>query len=256
MQKPNIDYKALINQALTDTGKMSKCFSLFYRYSPLNTLQLMWQGVGEPVNTYKRWQEMGRNVKAGSKAKSILVPIIIKDKTITNKDEQTCKAKVFFKESKCLFTLSDTDGAEYTADTHKFDYDKDRLLSNLAITQIKFNILDGNTQGYAITKKQQVAINPLCEDYDRTLFHELAHCILHSGVDDDIAMHGSELPTSIKEFEAEMTSYLVSNAIGVATEQNNAYSRGYLQGWLRGDTVDNKNIKRVLSATNKIIKAL
>ena len=256
MQKPNVDYKALISKALTDSGTLNKCFNLFYKYSPLNTLQLMWQGVAEPVATYKRWEEMGRHVKAGSKAKSILVPIMVKDKDKTDKDGNAIYSKMFFKDSKCLFVLSDTDGAEYTSELHKFDYNKERLLSNLAITQIPFTILDGNTQGYAITKKQQVAISPICKDYDRTLFHELAHCILHNGVDETIEMHGSELPKCIKEFEAEMTSYIVSNAVGIATDQSNTYSSGYLQNWLRGKEVDNKHIKRVLSATNKIIKAL
>ena len=37
----------------------------------------MMQGVAEPVATYNRWRELGRQVRKGTKAKAVLAPVLV-----------------------------------------------------------------------------------------------------------------------------------------------------------------------------------
>jgi hypothetical protein len=64
-QLGKLDWSKLLQDALTLPGSMGNVYNRFYRYSFLNTLLLQLQGVQEPVNTYNRWRDMGRQVKKG-----------------------------------------------------------------------------------------------------------------------------------------------------------------------------------------------
>jgi hypothetical protein len=61
------------------------------------------QGVAEPVNTYRRWSAMNRQVQRGSKAYAIMVPLIYKT---ADKNGEELRRLKGFKVSNCLFTVS------------------------------------------------------------------------------------------------------------------------------------------------------
>lgn len=105
------------------------------------------QGVTEPVATFNRWKEMERYVKKGSKAKAILRPIVI---TLKNDLDEEGKPKqiIKFKLVNALFTVSETIGEELPPYVPS-EWNEARALSELDITRVPFNDLDGNTQGYS-----------------------------------------------------------------------------------------------------------
>jgi N-terminal domain of anti-restriction factor ArdC len=110
-----IDWRQFLDEALTTEGSVGDVYSRFYDYSFLNRMLLRMQGIHEPVATYKRWQELGRQVVKGSKARSILRPIIINNREaeVETVDDKTAGSKlVGFKMVKCLFPLSETTGKE------------------------------------------------------------------------------------------------------------------------------------------------
>src|SRR5687767_10892277 len=90
LQQPSqkIEWTRLLNEALTVPGSLGNTYNRFYRYSFLNQMLLMLQGVQEPVNTLKRWNDMGRRVKKGSKAKAILRPIMRKSENDDGEEVQ------------------------------------------------------------------------------------------------------------------------------------------------------------------------
>ena len=75
------EWGALLNEALTEPGKVSTAYSLFHSYSLGNSLWLLGQLYGRgiepgPVATFRQWQEMGRQVRKGEKAFAMCMPMM------------------------------------------------------------------------------------------------------------------------------------------------------------------------------------
>ena len=234
--KTKITYTELLNQVLTEPGKINAAYSIFYKYSTFNQILLLSQGCCTPVATYKKWAELGRTVKKCSKAKMILRPNTIKksDTEETDKDKSKDSTRTFFSFVNCIFDFDDTDGGAFNFETKEMpDFNQDKLLLNLGIEMVKFNELNGNCQGYAMTQQKQIAVNPLAYNPVKTMLHEVAHCLLH-GSDSEQSQHGLTLPATVKEYEAESTAYIVGSVLGILTEKAKEYSRGYIQNWAAG----------------------
>lgn len=243
----NIEWQSLIEEALTAPAHMSAIYSRFYNYSINNQLLLLMQGTLEPVATYKRWQELDRHVRKGSKAKSILRPIFYKEKKENGEDEQKLKG---FKMVKCIFGYSDTEGEELPP-YEPPEWSAERALGALAINREAFQSLDGNTQGYSYD--HQLAINPVAAYPLKTLAHEMGHIVLGHTTPDQLSEYQKH--QGVKEFQAEATAYIVMNDLGVDDQWDQAGSRGYIQSWLKGQTPSDNDIKPIFRAVDRILKA-
>lgn len=239
-----VDWPALIEVALTAPGNVGNTYNRFYNYSFMNQMLLLMQGVNEPVATYKRWTDLGRQVQKGSKAKEIVRPIVVKRKADAGEDEQTYMR---FKAVRCLFTLSETEGDELPM-VEPAGWDLDAALGVLDIERITFALTDGNVQGYSTGRK--VAINPVASDPLGTMFHELAHVVLgHTSTENQEQHRG------LGEFQAEATAYLAMHELGELGDDRAGRSRGYIQGWLRDMRPPDAAIRAVFKATNAILQA-
>jgi hypothetical protein len=58
-----LDWSALIEVALSMPGSVGDTYNRFYEYSFMNQVLLMMQGISEPVATYNKWTELGRQVR-------------------------------------------------------------------------------------------------------------------------------------------------------------------------------------------------
>ena len=75
------DYETMVTEALENPGRSHEAYRAFHRYSRGNQfLALSQTGREEPINTYKGWQSLGRQVKKGSKAITLLMPVTAKTK--------------------------------------------------------------------------------------------------------------------------------------------------------------------------------
>jgi hypothetical protein len=119
--------------------------------------QLQGRGMGlAPIATYKRWSELGRQVKKGEKAIALVMPV-----TISKKDgagEKTGEVFSMFTLKNNWFTLDQTEGADYVNEIPVPNWDKCKALETLQITEVRFDSPNGNSQGYAQGKN--IAINP------------------------------------------------------------------------------------------------
>lgn len=245
--KPNMG--ELLQEALEVPGHMGDTYNRFYPYSFLNQIALRMQGAQGPVATYKKWNELERQVQRGEKAMAILRPIVINKEDEFGFPERKVRG---FKWVRCLFQYSQTEGEELPP-YEPADWSRERAIANLAIREVAFDQLIGNGQGYS-NEDDEFAINPMAPYPLKTTIHEMGHLVLrHTKLDqEDYEQH-----RGIAEFQAEATAYLTMNEIGARDQMNPAESRAYIQDWLKrsNDKPDESQMRAVFSATDKILKA-
>lgn len=264
------DWHALFEQALTQPGIISKAYSVFYEYSIGNAFLAASQLVARnlpiaPLATFKKWKELGRMVKKGEKAVAMVMPVTVKfkskDEDATDGDNEiqvkndgeTAERTIFILKNN-WFSLGQTEGAEYAHEVVIPTWDKATALSSLGITEQPFAMTNGNVQGYAMPTEKILAVNQLAAMPWETLFHEMAHCLLHA---ESAHLADHELtPKDIKEAEAESVAFLCCASLELPGLDE---SRGYIQGWLgspeRSEEFKKRSASRVFSAANKILKA-
>jgi hypothetical protein len=251
-----VQFRQLLEEAVTKPGTLMKAYSLFWNYSLGNQILALIQadrrGIAlGPIASYNRWRELGRHVKRGERAIELCMPVTckrpVKEDGADGNDSETEITFKRFVFRRNWFMLSQTDGAEYSMPAIPA-WDRARALATLSVQEIQFEMLNGNCQGYA--KGRQIAINPLAEMPAKTTFHELAHIELGHTSE---AVHDSEtLPRNLKEVEAEAVALLCLDALGMDGAE---YCRGYIQNWLQGSVIPERSAQRIFSVADKILKA-
>lgn len=247
-----LDWPDLLNTVLTlpgDVGSLSTIYCRFYDYSFLNQVLMYVQGLNEPVATYKRWLEIGRQVRKGSKARQILRPITVSRKDSDgNKSTDPADSFTRFKMVNCIFPLSDTDGPDVELPELPA-WSITAAALELKIAREPFAELDGNKQGYSHGKAY--AVNPVAVYPLKTSVHELAHVVLGHTSNDEYSTH-----RGLFEFQAEAVAYIVMSEIDPPNDSwSPDASRAYVQTWLADTEVTDAHIKPIFSAANKILTA-
>src|SRR5215471_585292 len=251
-----IQFKQLLEEAVSKPGTLMRAYSLFWNYSLGNQILALIQANQRgiplgPIASYNRWKELGRHVKRGEKAIELCMPITVK-RTVKEQAEDGTEAEteIAFKRfvyKRNWFMLSQTDGAAYVPPAIP-TWDRARALATLNVEEIPFEMLSGNCQGYA--KGRQIAINPVAQMPAKTTFHELAHIELGHTSE---AVHDSEtLPRNLKEVEAESVALLCLESLGMDGAE---FCRGYIQNWLQGETIPERSAQRIFVAADRILKA-
>lgn len=251
--KTQINFSDVLKRAVTEKGKLLEAYTSFHNYSFFNQLLAMQQCLDRgieitPISTFLGWQQKGRYVKKGQKALTLCMPASFK-KEIENDDGDIEEKNIpYFQFKSKFFTLSQTDGKEVENEfTFKY-WSKLDCLKNLEVELIKFTHINGNVQGYA-TQNRQIAINPLAQLPFKTMFHELGHILLgHT----EESIHALDLPHSLKEVEAESVALLCLASLDLDGEE---YARGYIQHYLQSEEIPEKSARKIMSATDKILKA-
>ena len=205
----------------------------------------MMQIGAQPISTYLGWKHLGRQVKAGSHAISLYMPVTIKDREHLDQAGEPTVKQVFVYRAN-WFGLDQTDGAPYKM-PDAIPFDKSTVLTSLGITEVPFAISNGNVQGYA--EGMDLAINPVAEDPLSTMFHELGHIVL--GHTDKTIDHS---PQGVSEVEAEAVAYILCSVFEYTKPM--ADMRGYIQNWNKAnDGISKDSAKRIFKAVSDILKA-
>ena len=167
-------WSALLVEAVNKPGMIMKAYSASWNYSIGNQLLALVQchlrGIQPgPINTFPKWQTLGRVVKRGERALTLCMPITRKRRDEDSDDEHTFTS---FVHRARWFVVSQTIGNELGPVTIP-EWDAEQALAALSIERIPFDKTDGNVQGFA--RDRQVAINPVAQLPHKTLFHEMAH---------------------------------------------------------------------------------
>jgi hypothetical protein len=255
-------WSALLVEAVNKPGLIMEAYSAFHSYSIGNQLlaliQCQMRGLQPgPINTFPKWQTLGRVVKRGERALMLCMPLPRKRRDQqSNNNDATGEEHTYtrFVHRARWFVVSQTVGNEIKAPAIP-EWDADRALANLNVERIDFDSTDGNCQGFA--RKRQIAINPVAQLPFKTLFHETAHVILGHTAEGDFA-DTETTPRSLREVEAEAVALLCCESLGLEGAE---YCRGYIQNWLcqgiehHDDAIPEKNAQKILHAADQILRA-
>jgi len=248
-------WSALLIEAVTKPGLIMKAYSAFHTFSVGNQIlalvQCQMRGLQPgPLNTFPKWKDLGRFVKRGERALTLCMPITCKRRDEESDEEHTFTSFVY---KARWFVLAQTDGQELDPITIP-EWDAERAMQALSIERVPFDHTDGNVQGFS--RGRRIAINPLAQLPFKTLFHELAHSILHS--DEGDFADDETTPRSLCEVEAESVALLCCESLGL---EGADYARGYIQHWLsRGsgsnaEAIPEKSAQKIFRAADQIIRA-
>jgi len=121
----------------------------------------------------------------------------------------------------------------------------------LAISEVPFDMLDGNVLGFA--RARSVAINPVNPLPWKTRFHECAHVLLgHTG--DGVEQRDGEMtPRNLREVEAETVALLCCAALELPGVE---FARGYIQSWWgHGNAIPERSAQKILKVADQILRA-
>lgn len=260
------DWVRLLKDAIEVPGRLSDAYRVFHNYSLGNQILAATQMAQRnlplsPIASFNRWKELGRSVKKGEKAIALYMPITMRKKvedceqSESADGNQSAACFTIFKLKRNWFSLAQTDGETYKPQPVTPNWDADRAMQTLGITEVPFEMLNGNCQGYAKHGVMEIAINPVAVLPMKTRFHEIAHHLLgHTRQEGEVGVmaDGMNLPKCIKEAEAEATAYLCCATLGLPGMEE---SRGYIQNWLDGEEFPEKSARRVFTAADKILRA-
>ncbi len=242
--------KELVASVESMTGKeyqeMLEKMVRFHQYSFCNQIILMFHGCSQ-VAGYKRWQELERTVKKGSKAVWILVSAYYKKKVENEEGEEEEVRKLYFR-SVPVFDIADTEGKEIERNLttkSELNFPEAKEAAGKLGFSVTLKPLEIATGG--CIKERAITLNSNLSDTEHvgTLIHELSHGLL-----DHTNNKNGELPEEVKEQQAETATYLACRILGVRRK-----SKFYLKGWGLSKAIV-KDFQRVDKVTKEIVGAI
>lgn len=236
-----------------------KFYSRMHNYSFNNTILILSQfPEASFVASYATFKSMHINVKKGSKALKVLVPIPYKKEILkTNKDNPEESElieinKIYFRLGN-VFDISMTDGSVPSLVTELTDNPKElekaisMLMQNNSIpTEFDENLVGTSTNGYYHITDDKICIKPnmsLLQTF-KTLIHEKAHSILHRKDCEKYSRNECEV-------QAESIAFCTCEALGLDTSD---YSFGYVASWSQGKEL--RELQNSLSIIEKTTKEI
>lgn len=233
----------------------------FHRYSARNCLLILCQRPdASRVAGYRRWQEMGRQVRRGEEAIRILAPV-----SRTVEDEATgekARALVGFRVAS-VFDVSQTDGEPMPEAPRPEDLDPDdpagvasrvygglRGLCEAEGVPVDLRDLAPAYYGSYHHKERRIVLNRALPEVERatTLAHELAHHMLHR--QDDA---GATSTKATRETEAEGVAFAVFSYFGFDTSR---FSFAYVSRYAGEPEVLTAALDRIQKAAHRMIEAV
>jgi hypothetical protein len=201
----------------------------FHPYSFANTVLIRQQRPeATQVAGFHTWRRMGRQVRRGETGIRILAPIV------RRADTSDSDATVVGFRAVVVFDLAQTDGDPLPVPVTHLDGDDpaDRfgqlaeVAGLLGYTVERAGTLPDGVNGMCIPAERRILVSTRNRPAHqlKTLAHELAHAVLHTGPDRPDAV-------AVRELEAESVAWIVCDALGVDAS---GFSFGYVTHWAGG----------------------
>ena len=228
--------------ALTDHYRISG----LYGYSLFNSILINLQG-GKIAQSFNKWKKLDRCVNKGEKSRiNVFAPMFKKElKADGTKDDKLIGFRLV-----PVFDVNQTDGKALEYD-HNSDEVMDIPFSKVAGVMGKLAKADvveeitGKARGYSDGKK--LVVSEMSNDVDKTktLIHETAHHLIHTG-----DKKQAKVSRSAGEIEAESVAYLVLSYLGM----DYSLSKNYVASWKAG--IGEARHGLIIKTADKVIKAL
>ena len=252
-------WEELLHSAVHTPGKLLAAYTAFHNYSFGNALLALEQCISRkiepgPLNSYKGWLALKRQVRKGEKGLCLCMPITYKkrvasDAPVEATEEHHDEMRQFFVFRNYWFVLAQTEGETYYEQAIP-EFDLDAALQTLNITRTPFDEINGNVQGFA--HQREIAVNPIAELPLKTTLHEIAHVVLGHTTSQKF-VDFEHIDRNIREVEAESVALICCESLGLPGAEA---ARGYIQHWLHGaKEIPNQSAARIFSAAQTILKA-
>ncbi len=217
------------------------------RWSLSNRVIAMMRGTGD-ARGFRQWEAVGRHVKKGARAFSILGPRLVKDKDKATGEE---RSKLIGFVGIPVFAAESTEGAELEYESHPLPSHPLMEVAEKWGVKVRTFGFDGHAFGW--TTGTEVV---LCTPDELTWFHELGH------VEDgrSHALQGGQ--HSDQEIVAQLVAAVLARLVG-RKDENQGYSLSYIKSYagswfpkLNADDALRKACQRVLSRTCKAVEKI
>jgi antirestriction protein ArdC len=252
----------LLQSAVHTPGKLLAAYAAFHNYSFGNALLALEQCINRkiepgPLNSYKGWLTLKRQVRKGEKGLCLCMPVTYKKRvagkaapeTTEETEENQEEMRQLFVFRNYWFVLAQTEG-ETPYDHPIPSFDIDSALQSLNIARTPFDEINGNVQGFA--RQREIAVSPIAALPLKTTLHEIAHVVLgHTTSQKLVDLEHTD--RNIREVEAESVALICCESLGLPGAEA---ARGYIQHWLHGEKeIPNQSAVRIFSAAQTILKA-
>lgn len=231
-----------------------RCMSRFHSYSAGNITLIHAQCPNAiRVAGYRRWQELGRQVRKGEKGIAILAPMTRK---VSDDTEDPTRVVAGFRVA-TVFDIGQTDGEPLpeppAAEAIRIATDQGaelyrRLEAWLIAEGVSIEVGEcGSAHGYFQPAARRIVLSPRIAGSDhqtKTLVHEAAHFV---------AKHRGSTTPEDAESVAEGVAFVVCSRFGIETS---AYSLGYISGWAQDKAVLRRNLEAIQRTASAIIQGL
>ena len=203
------------------------------------------------VAGYRRWQELGRQVKKGEKSIAILAPLV-------RKDEETGERELFGFKSANVFDIGQTEGdaVPELPMPELLEGDSESIRQALANLGA-FAAAQGFPVFYKPLNRAKGVFSRVTKSITvrddlpplqtlKTSIHELAHALMHAEAKAGEQRH-------LHELEAESCAFLVCDALGLDTSR---YSFAYLMHWADNPAELLPAAERACKTADAILEAL
>lgn len=258
-------------EALRDSDAWQRFLAFaqaFHAYSLNNVLLILSQRpTATRVAGFRKWQELGRQVRKGERSIKIFgyAERRATDDEMTEHTKRNAKGEpvIPYFPMLSVFDIAQTDATEdwIEPDIARRLNGADEVGIYAAAADyltaegwtVERDHIPGETNGYTtMDGSRRVVIDAELSDAQaaKTILHEAAHALLHE--DDERGEYVAH--RGLKECEAESVAYIVAGILGLDTS---AYSVGYVAGWVDGDAeVIRSTAANVLRAAHKIADAI
>jgi antirestriction protein ArdC len=236
----------------------------FHYYSWGNTLLIFLQRPDATrVAGYHAWKSVGRQVRKGEHGIAILAPIVrrlqVEDEGADGTERIFVAHPTAFRLAR-VFDIAQTEGEALPEVVSRLTGDDpaSRFTGLMTVAaslgySVEVSDLPGERNGDCAFELKRIRVREGLEPAQsvKTLAHELAHAILHSGAD------CTDLTRAVAELEAESVAYVVCEDLGL---DSSAYSFGYIATWTGSSDDADKAIsfsaQRINKAARTIIEQL
>jgi len=218
-------------------------FSKFHNYSFYNRILIYIQRPdAKKVASYKRWQDTHRQVRKGSKAITVLAPIISKKRDSEEDEDGLDKSNdVRGFRAVRVFDISDTDpidergevpetpewfGGNEPSETADMLFNAVSELASDMGVRVTSDQAKGGERGYSAGDHINISSDVSGVGRLSTMIHEMAHELMHRKessiyyIDNSI---GGGDPRALKELQAESVSYVVLKHYDIPVKHHTTY---------------------------------
>jgi hypothetical protein len=217
-----------------------------YGYSLFNSILIKMQG-GTVAQSYNKWKTLKRCVTKGqSSSINVFRPMFKKEKQVDGTDKQKL---IGFKLAP-VFDIKQTEGEDLEYDHNSeevMDVPYKTLVDVMgALTKAEVvEELTGKARGYSDGEKLVVSSMSNDVDKSKTLIHEAAHHLIHTG-----DKKADKVAHDTAEVEAESVAYLVMSYLDLDFDLSKKYVASYKTG------ISTARHSLIIKTADKMIKAL